>query len=443
MESNAILEDRRDAGRSYLDRPSVGHDNAIDAPVPSSLPSIARLSLTSFRSYAALSLDLEPRPVVLTGPNGAGKTNLLEAVSFLSPGRGLRHARLSDVERQVAGHSDVVGTDAVDPGPALGAPWAVAAEIRTADGTRLIGTGRDPQSAPGPREEALAGRKGGGQTGAGGRRVVRIDGAPARSQQALGELLRLVWLTPRMDGLFRAGGSERRRFLDRLVFAIEPEHAGRLNAYEHALRERSRLLKEGRRDDAWLTALEHELAEFGVAVAAARRLLVDRLSAVGETVPGAFPKAELDLAGEVDRWLENRPALAVEDDLRMRLRDERRIDAEAGGARSGPHRSDLLVRHQQSGLAAGLCSTGEQKALLIAIVLAHARLIALDRGAAPILLLDEVIAHLDERRRRALFEDLVSLGAQAWMTGTDSDPFSPLDGRAQIFRVQDGTVTPL
>ena len=424
------MEDGPGAGWSDIVRPSVEQHGALAAPAPVLACSIARLSLTEFRSYPSLSLDLAPHPVVLNGPNGAGKTNLLEAVSFLAPGRGLRHARLSDVERQAAYPTVSPALDDRDRTGTVPAAWAVAAEIRTADGERSVGTGRDPQSAPGPGN-------------GGGRRVVRIDGAAAKSQQALGELLRLVWLTPQMDGLFRAGGSDRRRFLDRLVFGLEPEHAGRLTAYEQALRERSRLLKEGSRDDAWLSALEQELAGFGVAVAAARRLLVDRLTAVGESVSGAFPKAELDLGGEVDDLLKDRPALAVEDDLRGRLREQRRIDADAGGARIGPHRSDLLVRHKATGAAASLCSTGEQKALLIAIVLAHARLIALDRGTTPILLLDEVIAHLDARRRQALFEDLLSLGAQAWMTGTDPEPFAPLAGQAQHFLVAGSTVRPI
>ncbi len=388
---------------------------------------LSRLAITDFRCYARAEIEADGRPLVLTGPNGAGKTNLLEAISYLAPGRGLRRARLSDVERRAT--------------PAAG-PWAVAATAITPDGPRELGTGRDP---------ALAGPLGGDANGAGGtgrpreRRVVRIDGAPARSQQAFGEILAIVWLSPHMDGLFRDGSSSRRRFLDRLVTGFDPAHAGRVAAYEQALRERARLLKFGAAEDAWLTALEDTMARHGVAIAAARRDLVGRLAqacgAANGAGSGPFPVAGLALDGEVEAALEGQAALGVEDGLRDRLAAARSRDAAAGGAAAGPHRSDLAGRHLERDLPAALCSTGEQKALLISIVLAHARLLALHRDAAPLLLLDEIAAHLDETRRRALFDEIIGLGVQAWLTGTDAEVFADLGERANFFQVRAATLT--
>ena len=377
---------------------------------------VRRLSLSRFRSYAAATLEADGRPVVLTGENGAGKTNLLEAVSFLAPGRGLRRARLSEVLRH-----DPAETAA--KGSGTGA-WAVAAEAVTSDGPRDLGTGLDP-------EAARAGRD---------RRVIKVDGEFVRGQASLGEILGLVWLTPQMDGLFRESAGTRRRFLDRLVFSFDPAHAGRTSAYEHALRERARLLKRGRADAAWLDALEATMAEKAVAIAVSRLALTAELNAECDAAQGPFPRPVLALDGEVEGWLRNRPALAAEDALRDRLTASRARDAESGGAAAGPHRSDLLVRHRAKDQAAALCSTGEQKALLIAMVLAHARLVARDRGAAPLLLLDEVVAHLDVARRVALFEALLDLRAQTWMTGTDVPLFEALGARAQFFTVKDGGV---
>jgi len=373
--------------------------------------------LTGFRSYAGAEIETDARPVVLTGPNGAGKTNLLEAISFLAPGRGLRRARLAEVERQVP------------PGSPERTPWAVAAKVVTLQETREIGTGRDPTLDT----TETNGRE---------RRLVRIDGASARSQQELGEILGMVWLTPQMDGLFREGATGRRRFLDRLVYGFDPAHAGRVGAYEQNLRERARLLKTGRADPAWLDALEEGMGRHAVAIAAARRDLVARLGQACAAAVGTFPVAGLTLSGEVEDWLAEEAALAVEDRLRARLSACRGGDAETGGAAVGPHRSDLLVRHLGRDQAAELCSTGEQKALLISIVLAHARLIGLHRGAAPLLLLDEVAAHLDAMRRRALYDEILALGVQAWMTGTDAETFAPLGEAAQNYRVLDSTLRP-
>jgi len=387
---------------------------------PASKLAVTRLTLTRFRCYEGARLNADTRPVVLTGPNGAGKTNLLEAVSFLSPGRGLRRAKLADVER--IGGADETGQ---------GVGWAVAARVETPFGPVDIGTGRDV-TAEGPSD----------------RRLVRIDGHPVRGQIALAEHVALTWLTPQMDRLFIEGAGGRRRFLDRLVFGFDPAHAGRLSRYEHSLRERGRLLRDGCRDDAWLSALEDEMATSGVAVAAARRDMVTRLQQACEQAIGPFPRADLAVTGTVEDWLAEQPALAAEDDLRRRLAESRRLDGHGSASGSGeggtvgPHRSDLSVRHRTKNMPAEVCSTGEQKALLIAIILANARLMAAERGQPPLILLDEVAAHLDAERRTALFGEILDLGAQAWLTGTDSAVFAELGDAANFFRVEDAHVTP-
>ncbi|MBB4285099.1 DNA replication/repair protein RecF [Roseospira goensis] len=375
---------------------------------------MTRLTLTDFRCFDHLRLAVAPAPVVLTGPNGAGKTNVLEALSLLTPGRGLRAARLGEIAR----HGAPSGT------------WAVAARVETADGTVTLGSG------------LIASGTGSGTAGGPERRVVRIDGETARGQGALGAHLSALWLVPAMDGLFRDGAGARRRFLDRLVQALDPDHAGRCAAHAHALRERSRLLREGRGDGrtgAWLDALEDTLARHGVAIAAARRDLVARLTAaLTDAAGGPFPSATLALEGAAEQALDQRPALAVEDHLRAAMATARAADAEAGGTAQGPHRSDLVVHHAGHGRPAALCSTGEQKAVLIALVLAQARVVRAARGGAPLLLLDEVVAHLDEARRAALAAVLADLGAQAWLTGTDTALFDAFAGQAQFVRLADG-----
>ena len=382
--------------------------------------SVARLTLTDFRCYGFQRVVTDPRPVVLTGANGAGKTNLLEAVSFLVPGRGLRRARLGEVARREGMRGEGDG----DYAPR---PWAVAATVTTPGGTVDVGTGHEPGTAAGGRD----------------RRLVRIDGQAEKSQAALAGHLTAVWLTPQMDRLFAEGASARRRFLDRLVFGFDPAHAGRVSAYEHAMRERARLLRDGRADGTWLAALEDTMATKGVAVAAARRELAGRLNGICASPPGPFPGAAVEAVGAVEEWLVEAPALAAEERLRDGLLAARERDGETGGAALGPHRSDMRVSHLAKGVAAAQCSTGEQKALLVAMVLANARLQAAERGSVPLLLLDEVAAHLDGRRREALFEEVWALGAQAWLTGTDSALFHSLGERAQFFHVEDATVTPV
>ena len=372
---------------------------------------VRQLRLTDFRNYRQLRLDCGSEPIVLVGANGAGKTNLLEALSFLAPGRGLRRARLDEVARRSrAGESDA-------------ASWAVAATLDTPEGRLAIGTGLEAARSEGSV-----------------RRLVRIDGRPAQSQTALGLHVAAVWLTPQLDRLFLDGPGERRRFLDRLVTALHPEHAGDVAAYENALRQRARLLGEGSRDPHWFSALEDTMARHGVALAAARADTVHRLDAAARLGIGPFPRAALAMAGEVDNWVATMPALDAEDRLRSELAASRLRDGEAGTTSCGPHRSDLAVRHLDLDLPAAEGSTGQQKAVLVSIALAHARLVALSRGRGPLLLLDEIAAHLDAERRTALFDEVVALGVQCWMTGTDAGLFAPLAGRAQVLRVADGSI---
>lgn len=362
---------------------------------------VTRLTLTDFRNYQRCVVDLPAAPVVLTGPNGAGKTNLLEAVSLLSPGRGLRRVRLSDMTRH-------------------GAPvWAVSAETCHDQDMTTIGTGLVAE--PGQTRE---------------RRVVRIDGANAGPGRLAG-LLPMTWLTPQMDPLFSEGVSARRRFLDRLVLAVDPDHGTRFNAYERAMRERLRLLRDGQMDDAWLTALEAQMAEHGVAVAAARLDWRNRLATAIANGVGPFPAADIVLDGVLEQDLAGRPAVQVEEAFAADLRRYRSGDGEARRTRFGPHRTDLVVRHIQKDLPAAHCSTGEQKALLISIILGGARLQKSEQGLAPILLLDEVAAHLDATRRAALFDEICALQGQAFLTGTDHNLFEAFGDRAQYIAVED------
>jgi len=388
--------------------------DAVTAAAPALL-AVRQLRLTDFRNYRQLRLDCDISPVGLVGDNGAGKTNLLEALSFLAPGRGLRRARLDEVGRKP--RED-------EPTPTSGRTWAVAATLDTPDGRLVIGTGIEPAKGEGGLP----------------RRVVRIDGRPASSQTALGHHVAAVWLTPQLDRLFLDGASERRRFLDRLVTALHPEHAGDVAAYENAQRQRARLLGEGNRDPHWFTALEDIMARHGVALATNRADTVQRLDAAARLGVGPFPRAALAMAGEVDSWIASMAAIDAEDRLRAELAASRLRDAEAGTTCVGPHRSDLAVRYLDFDMPAAEGSTGQQKAILVSIALAHARLVALSRGRPPLLLLDEIAAHLDGERRAALFDEVVALGVQSWMTGTDAELFKPLAGRAQILRVTDGSI---
>ena len=374
---------------------------------------IRRLTLTNFRSYHAAQIELaQAGPVVLTGANGAGKTNLIEAISLLAPGRGLRRATTEEL--------------AFSEGDGA---WAVSAELEGMLGLATLGTGIDPPAG----EDSGTSRK------------CRVDRESVGSAAAFADHLRVVWLVPAMDPLFNGPASERRRFLDRLVLAVDAQHSSRVAALERSLRSRNRLLEDVHSDSHWLDAVEHETAEIAVAVAAARAETVTRLAgalaAARDTAP-EFPLAEIMLDGWMEKLLPGHRAIEIEDRYRALLKDNRARDAAAGRTLDGPHLSDLAVTHAGKGIPASEASTGEQKALLIRLVLAHAGLIKDMTGFAPLLLLDEIVAHLDPARRAALYDALASLGAQVWMTGADPAAFGDITGRAQVFEVRAGTVEP-
>lgn len=374
---------------------------------------VERLSLTGFRNYERLVLETGPEPQVLVGPNGAGKTNLLEAVSLLAPGQGLRRAAYADLGR--GGQSE----------------WAVAARVHTALGALDIGTGMDASRAASSSTS----------------RIVRIDGEAKGGSGVLADYVEMVWLTPTMDGLFTGPASERRRFLDRLILCFDASFGRLANRYERAMQSRNRLLSDGVRDTALLGGFETQLAETGVAIAAARAEAIGAMVAViaarRERDPNSpFPWGQVAIEGTLEAELASHSAIDVEDAYRLRLAHGRERDRAASRTLEGPHRSDLVVGHGPKAMPARLCSTGEQKALLLGLVLAHAELIAERQGGmAPMLLLDEVTAHLDEHRRAALFEEVLRLGTQAWMTGTDHRAFDSLSGRARSWRVEGGWVT--
>jgi DNA replication and repair protein RecF len=364
---------------------------------------VTALRLRDFRSFPRLELESGGGSVVLLGDNGAGKSNLLEAISLLAPGRGMRGARQAELGRDLA------------------PSWSIAARVETEGGGVDLVTGVVP-----------------GQV----RRDWRIDGAARRRGSDIASRIGIAWLTPAMDRLLVDGTGERRRFLDRLVLGSDPAYGKAFAVYARDLRERTEVLSARPLDTAWLAVLERRLAENGVAIAAARRALVADLNTVLATADHGFPRPVLDVRGEVESWLDAAPALAVEDRLRQALLRSRTHDAETGGAATGPHRSDLVVRDARDGTAAALMSTGRQKAMLVAIVLAQARLRRDRQGEAPILLLDEVAAHLDTTRRAELAQALDELGAQAWLTGTDAAPFAALRDRARFIQIVDGVVVP-
>lgn len=364
---------------------------------------VLEITLSHFRSHQRWKLETDGRPVALYGPNGAGKTNILESISLLSPGRGLRRAQAEELIRR----PENIG-------------WKISAVIDGADGEREVVTA---VTAPGQR------------------RSVEIDGKQA-SQSALGNIAPMVWLTPAMDRLWLEGASERRRFLDRIALSFEPGHADRSLAYEKAMRERNRLLKDNVRDEAWLTALEAQMAKAGAGIARARAEAVARLTDAQEAAESAFPKAGITVEGGTEARFaaaiaEGRDAREEEDAAEAALSEgwaaNRAADYAAGRTLEGPHRSDLQATFVAKGVEARLCSTGEQKALLISLILANARALAAEEeGETPVILLDEVAAHLDEGRRAALYDEICALGAQAWMTGTGAELFTALGDRGSL-----------
>lgn len=372
---------------------------------------IHRLTLTNFRSYHAAQIEIgQPGPVVLTGPNGAGKTNLIKSISYFAPGRGLRRATVEEVAFS-EGHGG----------------WAVSAEVEGMLGLATLGTGVEPAGPDAPPS-----------------RKCRVDRESVSSAAAFADHLRVIWLVPSMDMLFNGPAAERRRFLDRLVLAVDAGHSTRVNAFERSLRSRNRLLEEGTNNSHWLNAVERETAELAVAVAALRVETVRRLQGALAIDSGSpFPAAAIALEGWMEALLPDHPAVEVEDRYRAVLRDNRARDAAAGRTLDGPHLSDLVVTHVAKNIPAAGASTGEQKALLIRLVLAHAGLVAEMTGHTPILLLDELVAHLDPGRRAALYDALAVLGTQVWMTGADPAAFNDIAERAQVFEVRPGVVKAL
>ncbi len=366
---------------------------------------IKDLRLSHFRCYDSFSLSVESPAVVLTGPNGAGKTNLLEAISFLIPGRGLRRTRLGDVIQQ--GQNQ---------------PWAISAKLKDGEQDIQIGTGLDPDS---PESE---------------KRTLRINGEKVKSQSILTEWISMVWLTPQMDRLFLDGPQGRRRFLDRIVYGFDPTHAQRLNRYEKVLRERALLLRQGRLDPYWLNGLEENLVNDGIAITVARREVVGQLSEVLAIQDPVFPHAEIFLEGEVEELLKQHTLLECEEKLRSLMADMREQDRQTGRTSIGPHRSDLFVTYPEKNQQAALCSTGEQKALLLSIVMASAHLLSVRTDTIPLLLLDEVIAHLDESRRTGLFDAILKLNIQTWLTGTDVSLFEGLQGDACFLSLNEASL---
>ena len=372
---------------------------------------LTRLGLRDYRNYAALDLRLDGRHVCLFGQNGSGKTNLLEAVSMLSPGRGLRGAEFSDLVRQTSEGEAARG-------------WAISTNVRDGDVDRRISLALELDEQ---------GRS---------RRSARLDGVET-AQQDLGELMRVIWLTPAMDRVFAGPAGDRRRFLDRQVLAHFPSHAAASAGYEKAMRQRNALLEQGRSDPAWLDAIELGMASAGAAMAIHR---IDAVKVMQEAIlarpEGAFPKALIDLDGQFELHAANGVALTdIEQEIIVQLRENRGRDRIAGRTTEGVHRTDLRVIHAPKGLAADQCSTGEQKALLIGLILANAQaLFERDFAPSPLLLLDEAAAHLDSDRRAALYDELAALGGQAWLTGTDCSLFDAFGDRAQRFEVSDGTV---
>jgi DNA replication and repair protein RecF len=372
---------------------------------------LTRLTLTNFRNYSGLRLDVSARLIALSGPNGAGKTNLLEAISLLSPGRGLRGANFDELASLQATNS-----------------WAIAAEVSSPSHDVKLGTGWS----------LAAGEADGSSSG----RVVLIDGHLQKSSGALGEYMRMLWLTPAMDRLFAGPAGDRRRFMDRLVATFDPEHSSRVAVFEKVMRERNLLLQEPRPDQVWLGSLEAHMAEAAVAIAAARLSAIDSLQKhIHEQRRNtAFPWGLIAIEGEIEGLVQAMPAVRAEDEYRKLLADSRRADGLAGRTLKGTHRSDLNVIHGPKNMAAAQCSTGEQKALLIGLILAQGHAVKTVSGVAPVLLLDEVAAHLDSTRRTGLFQALEALGSQAWMTGTDDHLFTGLSSGAQCFHVEAGKI---
>ena len=389
---------------------------------------VKRLTLTDFRNYKFLRINADLAPVVITGENGSGKTNILEAISFLTPGKGLRGTRLADIKRIDA---PVLVTDEYAPTVVSNACWAVNALVFQDDMDVEIATAVERSSREFDDEDGYRSYD---------RRIVKIDGEKIASQAELGKHISAIWLTPQMDRLFRGGSQPRRAFLDRLAFAFDNEHAKRTASFEQMYREWTQLLRTGCNDNVWLLSLEDNMAALGVAIAAARREQIAKLNRFIEHEPDdVFPNVLLELDGIIEKMLDSKPAVEVEDYYRNLLFKERRRVA-FNDTVDGVNRTDFKVYFRRKKMPAELCSTGEQKSLLISIILAQTKCQTLDKGFAPVLLLDEITAHLDDFKREALLSKIKELGLQAWFTSVDEGLFSSLKGSAQFLRVENGKV---
>ena len=373
---------------------------------------LSQITLNNFRNYSHAKLSLDQRPVVITGYNGAGKTNLMEAVSLLVPGTGLRKAAYADIGKMSSSDS-----------------WVVSVKIHTSHGDYTLGTGLNPSSIQNERAS----------------RLVRVDGETI-SLNDLQEYVYVSWLTPAMDGLFTGSSSDRRRFFDRLITCFDAGYQKRLNMFERAMRQRNKLFETESCSSVLFDGLELQMAEIGVSIAATRFEVLNRLSGAimqrKDSQTSSFPWANIALEGKLEDWLSNYAAIEVEDMYSKTLRESRNNDRAAKRTLIGPHRTDFLVEHGPKSMPARYCSTGEQKALLVGIILAHIDLVKqLNDGFSPIVLLDEIAAHFDETKRAELFEEILQLGVQAWMTGTDRSMFSSFGDNAQYFTIENGNIS--
>lgn len=386
---------------------------------------VTRLTLTDFRNYAWLRLDVGLNPVVITGENGCGKTNILEALSFLTPGRGLRGARLADIRRI----TPALVSAEYPAEMSMNTGWAVSAQACKNGEAFSVGTATQKLSKESDDDIRTFER-----------RVVQIDGQKISSQAELGKYLSAIWVTPQMDRLFLGGAQPRRSFLDRIVYAFDMEHAKRTANFEHLYKQWYQLLKSGSCDNCWLSSLEEELAGLGVAIAAARRELIARLNSFIESEPDdVFPDIQLDLDGTIEKLLDVKAAVDVEDYYRESLYSSRRSVLGSEYV-DGINRTDFKVYYKKKHMPAELCSTGEQKSLLISIILAQTKCQILDRGFAPILLLDEVTTHLDDLKRDALLDKIKDMRLQAWITSTEPTFFAPLKDCAQFLTIKNNSV---
>lgn len=383
---------------------------------------VTRLTLSDFRNYRNLRIEANIAPIIITGENGSGKTNILEAISFLTPGRGLRSVRLADIKRILPPEEEILN---------INSGWSVAAEILKNNEEYFIGTGTQKNFREDTEENEIKNFE---------RRIVKINQQKITQQSELGKYVSAIWVTPQMDRLFLGGTQPRRSFLDRLVYAFDLEHAKRTANFEHLYRQWFQILKTGHADEHWLQSVETDMASLGVAIAAARRELIARLNTFIEHEPDdIFPDVRLELDGTIEKMLDTLPAVRVEQ-FYIELLAKQRRNVLYNDYVDGVNRTDFKVYFKKKNMPAELCSTGEQKALLVSIILAQTKCQILDKGFAPILLLDEVTTHLDDKKRDALLLKIAGLHLQAWITSTESQNFTAIQNISQFLEVRDNKV---